>query len=262
MLKFFIIVWCALISTASVAVEKDDYLQFFNEYQRLSSAFDASLSTLYANDAKIKGVRKQSDGKEEKMTIDGNRWKTIIISSMENAKASDDHYVYSNVKISTDQEFAKITATRYSELNCFTDNNFYMMVQSSNDGQMQIVEQFMESPIQSNCENSESDLKEFLNKTVEMINSQLPAEVDAETQLIKTSTDGNRLIYHYVLVNYTTETLSTDDASKVLQPLVIQQSCTSPNLRPILDQGGDLSYIYKGSDAVEIAKFDVDITAC
>ncbi len=250
------------IRTIIAAVDKADYVNFFNDYQRLSSEFDASINTLYTDDAKIMGARKKPDGTEENMTIDGSRWKTIILSSMERAKQANDLNEYSNVAIEVDGDQAKISASRYSNLNCFTDDRFYMIVKSTAANELKIVEQFTESAAKSNCEGSDTDLSEFLQSTVKMINEQLPAAVDAETQLVKTSTEGKQLTYHYVLVNYTVETLTTDVATATLQPLVIQQSCNSPNLRPILDQGGSLAYIYKGSDAVDIAKLDVDISAC
>jgi len=137
-----------------------------------------------------------------------------------------------------------------------------MVVKATADGSLQIVEQFMETPAQSNCEESKTDLPKFLQTTVKMINQQLPAKIDAETQLVRTSADGNKLTYHYVLINYTSDTLTTDEATAKLSPVVVQQSCSSPNLRPILDQNGSLSYIYTGSDATQIVKLDVDITAC
>jgi len=79
---------------------------------------------------------------------------------------------------------------------------------------------------------------------------------------IKTTADGSKLTYHYVLINYTSDTLTKEEATAKLGPIVVQQSCDSPNLRPILDQNGSLSYIYRGSDAAQIVKFDVDISAC
>ncbi len=251
-----------LISSISFSAEKTEFVQFFDRYQRLSSEFDTSVSKLYTDDAKIIGVRKKQDGTEEKMIIDGSRWKTIIVTSMENAKQHGDHSEYSNVAFEVENGQAKITATRYSTLSCFTDHRFYMVVKNSNDDQLQIIEQFMVTPAKSNCEDSGTDLPDFLQSTVKIINEQLPAAIDAETHLIQTSAEGTKLTYHYVLINYTSETLTTDKAAETLQPLVVQQSCSSPNLRSILDQNGSIAYIYKGSDAVQIAKFDIDITAC
>lgn len=260
--KKLILVFCLLVSSISYSAEKADFQQFFDEYQRLSAEFDASVNKMYADDAKIMGERKKSDGTKEAMTIDGTRWKTIILASMERAKQIGDRSEYSDVTIEVDGERAKISATKYSAIDCFTDNRFYMVVESTADNQLQIVEQFMETPAQSRCEALETDLPEFLQTTVKMINDQLPAAIDAETQLIKTSADGRNLTYHYVLINYTSETLTTEEATAKLQPVVLVQSCGSPNLRPILEQNGSISYIYRGSDAVQIVKLDVDLTAC
>lgn len=262
MLKTLVPALCLLATSLSHAAEETEFLQFFEEYQRLSSEFDASVNQMYADDAKIMGARKKADGTEESMTIDGKRWKTIILASMETAKKLGDRSKYSDVSIKMDGDQAKISATRYAIADCFTDNRFYMVVKSGADNTLQIVEQFMESPAQSNCEDSDMDLPKFLQDTVKMINEQLPAVIDAETHLIKTSAEGNKLIYHYVLVNYTAETLTTAEATAKLQPLVVQQSCSSPNLRPILDQNGSIAYIYKGADAVQIARLDIDKSVC
>lgn len=255
----------ALLLLASLPVlpaDKSDYLKYFEDFKQLSSQFDTAVSNMYADDARIMGVRKKPDGTEEEMTITGQRWKSIILASMESAEQLNDLYEYTDINISVENDQAKISATRYSIANCFTDNRFYIVVKSNADDPLQIVEQFMESPTQSNCEGSDSNLEDYLKSTVTMINGQLPAAIDSETQLIKTSSDGNTLTYHYVLINHTSETLTKDEATSRLQPLVVQQSCTNPNLRSILDQDGSISYIYRGSDAVQIAKLDVDKTVC
>lgn len=255
------VIFLFVLST-SYAADKAEFLAFFDKYQRLISEYDVSVNELYADDAKIMGVRKKPDGTEESMTIDGAQWKTIILASMERAKKLGDRREYSEVDIDVNGDEARISANRYSHIDCFHDNRFYMVVKAIEDNQLQIIEQFTETPAQSNCEDSKTDLPEFLQTTAQMINEQLPAKIDAETQLVRTSARGNKLTYHYLLINYTSETLTTDEATTKLRPVVVQQSCSSPNLRPILDQNGSLSYIYTGSDAAQIVKLDVDISAC
>jgi len=262
MYKSLVPMLCILAVSASHAADKADVEQLFEEYQRLSSEFDVSINKLYSNDAKIMGARKKPDGTEESMTIDGQHWKTIISASMERAKQIGDYSEYKDVVIELTDDTAKINATRYSVVDCFEDERFYMVVKPDENNQLKIVEQFMETAAQSSCEGSEKNLPEFLQSTVKMINEQLPAKIDAETQLVRTSADGTRLTYHYVLVNHTSKTLTTDEATAQLQPIVIQQSCASPNLRPILDQNGSVSYIYTGSDATQIVKLEVDKSAC
>jgi len=266
MLKTLIVMLCLVVSPVSYSADKGEFTAFFDEYQRLFSEFDASVSQLYAHDAKIMGARKKPDGTEESMTINGAQWKTIILASMEKAKQIGDLSEYSDVSIEVSGDQAKISATKYSVVNCFHDKRFYMVVKATGntgeDNQLQIVEQFMETSAKSSCNSDEPDLPEFLQSTVEMINEQLPAKIDDETQLVRTSANGTKLIYHYVLINHTSETLTTEEATAKLQPVVVQQSCTSPNLRPILDQNGSLSYIYTGSDATQIVKLDVNLSAC
>jgi len=229
MYKTLLFCFCLLVTCASYAADKAEFSAFFNEYQRLISEFDVSVNKMYADDAKIMGARKKPDGTEESMTIDGAQWKTIIMASMERAKKIGDCSEYSQVVIDVNGDEARISAKRYSHVDCFTDDRFYMVVKSAVDNQLQIVEQFMETPAQSSCKESKTDLPEFLQTTVKMINEQLPAKIDAETQLVRTSADGNKLTYHYVLINYTSDTLTTDEATAKLSPVVVQQSCSSPN---------------------------------
>lgn len=251
-----------LTSLPVLPADRTEYRKYFDDFKHLSSQFDTAVSFMYTDDARIIGVRKKPDGTEEQMTITGERWKSIILASMESAKQLNDRYEYTDINISVEADQAKISATRYSVANCFTDNQFYMIVKNSANDLLQIVEQFMESPAQSNCEGSKTSLEDYLKSTVTMINGQLPASIDSETQLVKTSSDGSNLTYHYVLLNYTSETLTQEDATSKLKPLVVQQSCSNPNLRSILDQDGSISYIYRGSDAVQIAKLDVEKSVC
>lgn len=255
------VIFLFVLST-SYAADKAEFLAFFDEYQRLISEYDVSVNKLYADDAKIMGARKKPDGTEESMTIDGAQWKTIILASMERAKKFGDRSDYSEVDMVVNGDEARISASRYSHIDCFHDERFYMVVKAVDDDHLQIIEQFTETPAQSNCEDSKTDLPEFLQTTVKMINEQLPAKIDAETQLVRASANGSKLTYHYVLINYTSDMLTTEEAAAKLRPVVVQQSCSSPNLRPILDQNGSLSYIYTGSDAAQIVKLEIDKSAC
>jgi len=153
MYKALISIICLLVASTSHAANNAEFLEFFNEYQRLISEFDVSVNKMYADEAKIMGARKKPDGTEESMTIDGARWKTIILSSMERAKKIDDRSDYSQVVVDVNGDEAKISANRYSHVDCFNDKRFYMVVKAI-DNQLQIVEQFMETPAQSSCEES------------------------------------------------------------------------------------------------------------
>lgn len=258
-------VFCLFLSSAVHAADKAEYEKFFAEFQRLGTEFNVSLSQLYTDDAIVKGMRRKPDGTAETMTINGARWKSILQAVMERAKQVGDLSEYTDVDIQVKTNRARITATRYSTLNCFTDRGFYIVVKPVADKTLKIVEQFTETAPKSFCDGNPAaipDLPGFLESTVQMINEQLPAAIDEETQLVRTSSEGSRLIYHYVLLNHTSETLSEEEANARLESLVVNQSCGSPNLRPILDQDGAITYIYTGSDAKQIIKYDIDISAC
>lgn len=252
-----------LFSSATHAAQESEYLKFFNKYQSLGDHFDTAVSQLYSDEAQIIAIRKMPDGIEQTMEVKGKKWKQMIIDLMEIGKQRGDKSEFSNIKIIVENNRAKITATRYATVKCFNDSRYYMIVEKENNGELKIVEEFMESPSQSKCANtSKNDLSLVLQGSVKMINKQLPIMVDSDTKLLKTSSDTSTLIFHYVLVNYLSTELDTAVLEQNLRPMLIQQTCTMPNMKPVLDQRGSISYSYNGKDQKQIITINVDKSSC
>ncbi len=252
-----------LISSVAQASEETAYLKFFEKYQTLSDNFDMAVSELYSDEAKITAIRKMPDGIEQTMTVDGKRWKQMLIDTMELGKQRGDRSEFSDIKVLVQNNRAKVTANRYSTIKCFNDSRYYMTIEKGNNKELKIIEEFMESPLQSSCANSpKDDISLVLQATVKMINKQLPVMVDSDTQLEKTSSEGNKLIYHYVLVNYLSEELDAAALDQSIRPMVVQQTCTMTNLKPVVDQGGSISYRYSGKDQKQILEIVIDKSSC
>ena len=231
-----------ILSVCVNATQKSDYLKFFNNYQKLGNSYDVAVAELYSDDAKVVAVRKMQDGIEQKR---------------------GDKSEFKNIHISSENDKAKITASRYSTEKCFHDNHYYMVVGKGKNGELQIIEEHMESPVQTNCKTKpKNDLSLVLQGSVKMINKQLPIMVDSDTKLEHASSQGNTLIYHYELVNYMSSDINAEVFEQNLKPIVIQQTCTMPNLTPVIEQGGTVSYRYNGNDDVHILSINVDKSSC
>lgn len=252
-----------LLSSTVNAAQESDYLKFFTKYQSLGDNFDTAVTQLYSDEAKIIGARKMPDGIERTLNIEGKKWKQMISDSMDIGKQRGDKSEFSNIKIVVDKDRAKITATRYATIKCFSDNRYYMIVREGQSGTLEIVEEFMESPFQSKCANTpKNDLALVLKGSVKTINRQLPIMVDDDTKLEKTSSEGNTLIYHYVLVNYVSTELDADELERNLRPMVTRQTCSMPSFKPVIDQGGAVLYRYNGKDQKQILEMNIDKKAC
>ncbi|MGR0305825.1 hypothetical protein [Acinetobacter beijerinckii] len=125
--------------------------EFFNHYITLGDNFDPALADLYSDSAKIQTYRKYPHGLERSMELTGLQWKMLINKLMPIAKANDDRSKFSNIKIIPLDKKYKIKADRYSTQKCYTDNGYYMMVGSKESGELEIIEEYMETQPNSNC---------------------------------------------------------------------------------------------------------------
>ncbi|MGH8106691.1 MAG: hypothetical protein ACREO2_10250, partial [Arenimonas sp.] len=102
----------------------------------------------------------------------------------------------------------------------------------------------------------------LLQVTVKMISKQLPVMLDSDTKLEKISADGKVLTYQYELVNYASNGLDAVALMKTLKPLIIKQTCTTANLKAIVDKGGTVTYQYNGKDKIQIIEINVSKQNC
>lgn len=65
-----------------------------------------------------------------------------------------------------------------------------------------------------------------------------------------------------MLVNYLSSELDAVALEQNLRPMVTQQTCTAPNLKPVIDQGGSVSYRYNGKDQKQILAIVIDKNSC
>jgi hypothetical protein len=146
---YFILIYFTInLAFANTATPK----QFFNYYITLSENFDPALADLYSDSAKIQTYRKYPHGLERSMALSGLQWKMLINKMMPIAKASNDRSKFSNIKITPIAKKYKIKADRFSTIKCYTDKGYYMVIEPKENGAFEIIEEYMETQPNSNCE--------------------------------------------------------------------------------------------------------------
>ena len=239
------------------------YMDFFKQYESLSHAFDPTVADMYSDEAMIHTIRKTPDGVERTLKMDGSKWKELIISTMEISQKRGDKSEFSNIAVSMDGDVAKITASRYSTIKCFTDDKYYMRVKKQSDGVLRIIEEFSETRLESSCKTTKKDdLELFLKGVVKVTNKQSPIMIDAETKLEKASSEGKTLTFHYTLVNYTADGFNTQIFEQTMMPALLKQTCANSSLRNVVNKGGMIVFQYNGKDQNGVSSMNIKESDC
>lgn len=86
--------------------------------------------------------------------------------------------------------------------------------------------------------------------------------VGENTVLESTSGYNSRFTYYYTLLNYTADEIDTDTFISQMKPVLLQNTCTSESLAPLVDQGVTIQYIYSDKDRKEITAIAVSPAEC
>lgn len=124
---------------------------FFMKYIELNDNFDISVAKLYSDKAKIHAYRVYPHGTQRSLELNGEKWKQLIVRAMPIAKTKNDKSSFSNIVITKQDKKYKIKANRYSNIKCYTDTGYYMIVEESKGGDLYIIEEYMEAQPNSNC---------------------------------------------------------------------------------------------------------------
>ena len=124
---------------------------FFAEYVKLGDTYDEKVANLYSDGAVIRTYRRYPHGLERSMELSGSQWKALLVKAVPLAKAQADRSTYSNVEVSVTGPKAKIKANRYSVGKCYTDTEYFMVIERQSSGAYLIVEEYSETQPQSNC---------------------------------------------------------------------------------------------------------------
>ncbi|MCA9402710.1 MAG: hypothetical protein KC897_02920 [Candidatus Omnitrophica bacterium] len=250
------------LATGAHATQETKEEAFFNRFVELEHNFDPAVADLYTDEARIRTLRLQPDGRRNPMEMSGRQMKGLIDKVMPLAEQRGDISTYSDVRYSTEGNRVTIHATRYSAAKCYTDPNYYIVIEDTGAG-YRIVEEFAESKVASDCPPADSPaLGEFLRLAKRNLDPQLPLMVDADTRLDEVVIQNDTFQYSYTLVNDRASELNLDAFIEAMDPLLIAQSCTVPSLRILVDQGATLSFFYRDSGGEPFIEMTVSGEQC
>lgn len=103
---------------------------------------------------------------------------------------------------------------------------------------------------------------EALIEAASQLNAKLPMMVDSDTRLDNTMGLNKTLRYNYTLVNYTASSVSAADINNALGQKILNQVCTSKEMRGFIKNGVTVSYAYHGNEGSQITVISVDPSQC
>ena len=150
------IVTCIFFLVACTSdIDEQTAAEFFQKYIDLGEAFDREIIELYADHAVIKARRVYPPhGLERILSLDGIKWKKLLLETLPMSRAKGDISKFSNIKIEVAGRKATIKADRYSLLKCYADKEYYMVIERMQNDAYKIIEEFMVTQPQSDCTES------------------------------------------------------------------------------------------------------------
>ena len=107
----------------------------------------------------------------------------------------------------------------------------------------------------ASCSAKEKVIKVLLDKTANELNKTCPMMVDSETRLDNASVlPGNIFQYNYTIVNYVKDSLDAGALQASIQPNMLNQIKTNPDLKLFRDNDVTLAYNYVDKNGVFILK--------
>lgn len=253
-----------LFVQSAYAVNPDkEFADFFARYDQLSNADDPASAALYADDARVKITRLSPDGIERSMAMAGKKLKELYLENIDTIRKMGAKSSYSYLKINRKGDTAKITATRYDNLECFSDPNYYMVVSRKADKKLYITEEYSESSEQSFCKQGLKDsLALQLALGASMVSKNLPMQVDPDTQLERVEAKDKTITFTYRMLHFARAELNDDKISMDVVPQIVQQGCQNPGMRKMLDQGALMHLNYIDREAKPITQINLTQKDC
>lgn len=231
---------------------------FFDNYVALSERFDPAAADLYSDSARIRARRGSPSGELRDLELTGKQWKELLVQALPTAKARGDISTFSDVSVSEQTGGVRVAARRYSTLKCRWDEAYFMVVAADAQGLLQIVEEYSEGALQSDCGVGEGKpLAQRTQEVADQVSPILPVQVDAETRLDKVTHGRTELAYNYTL---NAGDVDPETLRRLLEPQLEQRSCSDGGLSAIISAGGSVIYDYADAQGKSITR--VVVKAC
>ncbi|AFW94610.1 hypothetical protein FJR06_07085 [Dolichospermum sp. UHCC 0352] len=104
--------------------------------------------------------------------------------------------------------------------------------------------------------------QQALWKAANEINKFTPVQIDQETMLNNVGVEGDKLVYNYQLINYSSFQLDGSKFAYALLPNVQNSLCSTPETKLALQKGVSFAFCYFGNDSRFITKFIIDPADC
>ncbi len=152
MLMSFIFVFVGVAQlTHAMDADEESAREFFGNYVELSDKFDTAVSDMYSDSARIMSTRNYPFDKKKELEVSGSEWKQLIEQLMPVANIKGDKSTFSDISVTIIENKARIKANRYSELKCYVDTGYYMIIERDNDGNYLIIEEYTDTKAFSEC---------------------------------------------------------------------------------------------------------------
>ncbi|MEG0132339.1 MAG: hypothetical protein RR677_12835, partial [Acinetobacter sp.] len=253
-----------LCASNCFAVNPDqEYMMFLKKYEELSNLVDIEGLEMYADDAKIHAKGVAFDGIERSMSMSGKKLKEVNLENIEVIKKMGYQINFNNVKIIRGQNSTKITASKYSNEKCFTDNDYYMVVTKKADNKLYITEESITVPEQNFCKESiKNDLALQLSLGANMMRKNLPMQVDRETNFENISAQDKQLTMVFRLIHFTSDDISKDFVEMNFVPEIIQNVCKDKSKKDLLEKGAQFNLNYYFSDNTPLVEIKMTKQDC
>ncbi len=255
-----ILIFSLFCASSCFAIHPDqEYMEFLKRYEELANLNDAKEMDMYADDAKItiKGI--SSDGIERSMSMSGKKAKEFYLENMEIIKKIGSQIKFSNVKVVRGHNSTKINASRYSNEKCYTDNDYNMIVTKKADKKLYITEEYLTIPQENLCrEGIKDDLALQLSLYANVMQKNLPMQVDRETNLEKITAQDKDLMFVFRFIHFTANDFSKEQWEISGVPQLIQNVCKDIPMKERLDKGAQFNFKFYYSDYTPIT--DIKMT--
>jgi cell division protein FtsB len=107
-----------------------------------------------------------------------------------------------------------------------------------------------------------TDSNMFIKRDISMLNKNLPKMIDKDTRLDKVILIDKDISFNYTMVNLLAADLDIPKLESIMAPNIKLEQCQNDGLKPILDEGRKLIYVYVDKEANAITKIIVSKEDC
>lgn len=109
----------------------------------------------------------------------------------------------------------------------------------------------------------ERSIDEALRKVSAQMNRKVPMNVDKATRLDKVSSEpGHQLIYHYTLLETSSNDIKSAEFTSQINPSLTQRVCGSSEMQVFLQNGVTLTFLYRGNDGKPLGGAKIGTPDC